>query len=239
MKTKLRGKIVLITGGTHGIGRAVCQGFLGRGAVVYTCGRDADALDFIRGRGVDASRVDIRNSEEVNSWVAGVEGSHGRIDIVINAAGVSMPEGLELERVEPELWQCVVDTNLTGMYNVCRAALPLMKKSGKGIVINVLSAGAYRSGAPGSAAYTASKHGARALTETLVEEAKGTGVLVSAISPGPVDTNIWSHKRVPPSPEERSSMLRPEDVSEIILFVCERPRHVHIESLIVLPSRWG
>jgi len=178
--------------------------------------------------------VDIRDADQVSTWVDEAEKAHGRLDVLVNAAGVSLPEVLNLEHIEPDQWDRIIVTNLSGTYYVCRAVLPHMKRAGSGHIVNVLSKGAYRV-SPGSAPYIASKYGARALTEALIEETKGTGITVSSVSPGPVDTNIWSHKRRPPSTEERSRMLRPEDVADAVLFICERPRHVHIESVIVLP----
>ncbi len=146
-----------------------------------------------------------------------------------------MPEFRDLESIDPELWRRVLETNLTGTYLLCREVLPVMKREGSGYIINVLSTAAFRSNA-GNAPYSASKYGARAITETVAEETKGTRIRVSSISPGPVDTNIWSHKTQEVSAERRRKMLRADDIAGIALFLLTRPEYLWIDNVTVVPK---
>ena len=145
-----------------------------------------------------------------------------------------MPSRMPLEEVDRELWDRVVRTNLDGTYHFCRAVLPAMKSRDSGFILNILSTASFAA-QPGNSAYSASKYGARALTEALAEELRGTGVRVASINPGPVATEIWSHKTKPPSQEALENMLRPEDIADLALFLITRPANVDIRSVTITP----
>jgi NADP-dependent 3-hydroxy acid dehydrogenase YdfG len=110
----------------------------------------------------------------------------------------------------------------------------VMRRSGSGYIINILSTAGLRSGA-GNSPYSASKYGARALTEALIDETQGTGIRVTGISPGPVDTAIWGHKRFEVTGERRATMLKASDIADIVVFLLGQPDRVHIENIKVTP----
>ena len=233
----LRGQVALVTGGSSGIGAHAAETLAAEGMTVFSCSRSAASAEGAAKGSVRPLRCDVRSRLEVDSMVREILASSGRIDAVVNAAGVSMPEPRATEAIDEDLWRTMVETNLYGTFYVCRAVLTSMKAAGSGYLINIQSTASFRA-LPGNGPYAVSKYGARALTETLAAELKGTGVRVTAISPGPVDTAIWNHKLQPPSAEDRTRMLQPADISEIALFLLRRPDRVLIDNITVTPAAW-
>jgi NADP-dependent 3-hydroxy acid dehydrogenase YdfG len=228
-------RTALVTGGTSGIGLAAAEACAALGMRVAVCSRNIEAVEEQLRERFFLTACDVRSSEDVERTVRTVFDHFGRIDILINAAGVSMPEPLALEEVPVELWDRIVNTNTRGTFLFCRAVLPVMKSRNTGQIINILSTGAFRSNA-NNAPYSASKYAVRAVNEALMEETKETGIKISSISPGPVATNIWSHKKRNVSEEEKSRMVRPEDIGEIVSFLVSRPEYVHIDNITVVPK---
>jgi NADP-dependent 3-hydroxy acid dehydrogenase YdfG len=228
----LKDLVAVITGGSEGIGKASAQLLLQHGAKVVTCSRRSIPENVKLG--IYHLPCDVRDTEQVKSTVQKILKQFGRIDLLLNSAGVSMPEPLYLEQVEIDLWNRILDTNLKGTFLFCREVLPILKKQGTGYIINILSTAAYRSQGK-NAPYSASKAAIRAVTEALVEETKGSAIRVTSISPGPVSTNIWSHKRRIVTEEERSHMLKPEDIAEIILFLLLLNDYVQVQNITVTP----
>ena len=125
-------------------------------------------------------------------------------------------------------------TNTTGTLLFSRAVLPGMQAQNHGYIINILSTGAFRS-LPQNCVYAASKYGARAITEALIAENHGTGVRISSVSPGPVETAVWDYRKEKATPEDRAKMLLPADIAQIVLFLVTLPERVHIDNLTVRP----
>ena len=234
------GQVAVVTGGSQGIGLATVTALAARGMTVVAMARDpgrlAEALGALapdqraRTAGVP---VDVSQEGQVEAAVAEVAERFGRIDVLVNSAGVSMNARRRLEHTTTAEWRRLIDTNLTGTYLMCRAVLPHLTERG-GYILNVLSTGAYRVG-EGSSLYAASKFGARALTEALIEEFRNSPVRTTSVSPGPVDTTIWNHKLEPPSAETRARMIRPADIADIVLWLLDRPAHLHIPDIAVTP----
>ena len=117
---------------------------------------------------------------------------------------------------------------------MCREALPQLEKAPWAYILNVLTTGAFTV-SPGVGMYGASKFGARALTETLIEEYRNSSVRISSVSPGPVNTTIWNHKIEPPSEAERGRMIQPQDIADIFLWLIDRPHYLHVPDVTVRP----
>ncbi len=235
VKGDIKGQVALITGGTQGIGLSVARKCHSLGMKVAVCARSIEVLTTELADLFIPIACDVRQESEVSVAVDTVFEKLGRIDVLINAAGVSMPEPISVENIPAEMWDTIMETNARGTFLFCKAVLSRMKKKGYGIIINILSTGAYRA-TPGNAPYSASKFAARALTEALIEETRDTGIRVSSISPGPVATNIWSHKSRIVSDEEKRRMLKPGDIANIVAFLCLQPDYVHIDNITVTPK---
>ncbi len=194
MKTSLAGKTALVTGGSRGIGRAVVLELARLGAFVcinYARNETAarDALNVVRdqgGRGMLA-RCDVSNFDAVQDIVKRIVDETGRIDILINNAGITQ-NGLFV-RMKPEAWSSVIDINLTGTFNCSRAVTRYMMKQKWGRVINMTSVVAL-AGNAGQVPYAASKAGIVGLTKSLAQELGPRNICVNAVAPGLIETDM-------------------------------------------------
>jgi len=172
---------------------------------------------------------DVRDAEDVKALLAAVKSKFRRLDILINNAGVTHAN-LNVAKLPAESWREVIETNLTGLFLVTQAALPLMKPGGT--IVNNLSVAARRVW-PGSSAYNASKHGALGFTNTLREELRKKGIRVTALLPGAADTAIWN-VFWPDAPREK--MLSPETVAAAVVDVLALPAESTVEELTIMPT---
>ncbi len=185
-------KVALVTGASRGIGRAIAEAYLEEGAKVALCARTVAELESLadawnqKGRRALALECDVTSKESVARAVGELESSWGKLHIVVNNAGISGRTPLTEDSAE--LWQRILDVNLTGSYNVTRAALELMS-SGDGRIVNMSSV-LGRFGVPGYAAYCTSKHGIIGFTRALALELAPRGITVNAICPGWVQTDM-------------------------------------------------
>jgi NAD(P)-dependent dehydrogenase (short-subunit alcohol dehydrogenase family) len=198
----LAGKIVVVTGASRGIGRAVAAALSGAGAVVAGCALHAAP-------GVDA--CDVRLPDDVARFGEDVRRRFGVPDILVNNAGTVARA--RLDELAVEAWDDVVDANLKGTFLVTRAFLPMMRARGSGRIINIASI-AGRQGTAELTAYCAAKHGVVGLTRALAEELRGDGIVVNAVCPGSVDTDMLRVGR--PGAEADMS---PEDVAGVVLYL--------------------
>jgi 3-oxoacyl-[acyl-carrier protein] reductase len=222
----LQGKRALVTGGGRGIGRAIALALADQGMSVAACyardaaaGRELHEAFATYGNGSYATRADVADEASVADLIAEARARLGRIDVLVNNAGVVSHRALgDLDRGE---WQRVLDTNLTGMYLVTRAALPLLAPGAS--IVNIASAVAMV-GMPARAHYTASKAGVLGLTRSLCKELGDRDVRVNAIAPGIIDTDQLAHL----SDEQRTRYAslaalgrlgEGDDVSGVVLFL--------------------
>jgi NAD(P)-dependent dehydrogenase (short-subunit alcohol dehydrogenase family) len=234
-KKHFRGKVAVITGASQGIGLSIARALADEGCSLVICGRNQLTLkraerELCRRKvAVLAVICDVRDPLEVERLLAAVKSQFRRLDILINNAGVAHPN-LSVAKLPVDSWMEVIATNLTGMFLVTRAALPLMKRGGT--IVNNLSIAAKRV-FPGSSAYNASKHGALGFTNTLREELRGQGIRVIALLPGATDTAIWN-TFWPQAP--RKKMMSPKTVAETVVNALLVPDESTVEELTILPS---
>lgn len=180
-------KIAIVTGATRGIGKAIAKKFLKAGIKTAICGRDPQLLDGLWSSEVLAIQADVSVPDDVERLVKEVLAKWGRIDIVVNNAGITRDN--LLVRMNDEQWDNVIDTNLSGAFYVCRAVMRPMLKQRFGRIVNISSVVGV-SGNPGQVNYSAAKAGLIGLTKSLAKEVAGRGILVNAVAPGYIDTDL-------------------------------------------------
>lgn len=198
------------------------------------CGRNPQWLRRVdaelsrKGAKVLAQACDVRDEQDVADLFQAVRRKFRRIDILVNNAGVAHPDS-SIAKLPSNVWADVIATNLTGMFLVTKAALPLMKRGG--VIVNNLSIAA-KQVFPGSSAYNASKHGALGFTNTLREELRAKGIRVIAMLPGATDTAIWN-TLWPDAP--RKKMLPPTAIAQALVSAVKQKEGT-IEEVTILPS---
>lgn len=228
-------RVALVTGAGRGIGRATALALAGGGFAVALAARTASDLATLAGE-IEAAGgrafavpADVAEEASVAALVAHVQTAFGRLDVLVNAAGVgSFASVAETALVD---WERQLRVNLTGTFLACRAVLPAMLAQGRGDIVNVLSIAA-RTVFPGASAYCASKWGALGFTRVLAEEVRRQGVRVTALCPGSVDTPFWNAVSSPP---DRARMLSAEAVAETVLWIVSRPPTISMDEIVVMP----
>jgi NAD(P)-dependent dehydrogenase (short-subunit alcohol dehydrogenase family) len=208
-------RVAIVTGGSRGIGRAIVEDLLDGGWRVFLCSRNPEsvekALGELAGRGAAAGSVagravDVREQAEVDGFVDWVAGEAGRLDCLVNNAGLG--HFAAVDALSGDQWREVLRTNLDGCFYFLRAAAPLMKRGGGGWIFNVASL-AGKNPFAGGAAYNASKFGLVGMSEAAMLDLRHDGIRVAAILPGSVDTSFQGRK-------ERDWMLTPGDVARVV-----------------------
>jgi NADP-dependent 3-hydroxy acid dehydrogenase YdfG len=238
--SKLAKKVALVTGGGSGIGLAVARVFLQEEARVAISGRDADKLrraaeSLGGGARLLSQPTDVTDPSQVQALVRTVVERFGPIDILVNNAGTNIKERT-LRELTLANWDRIVRANLDGAFYCIHAVLPSMLARRDGVIINISSVAGKRANPLGGAAYAASKFGMSALGLCLAAEERESGVRVSNIYPGEVNTPILEVRPQPVSEEQRQRILQPEDVAAAVLFVATLPPHVSVPELVIKPT---
>jgi NADP-dependent 3-hydroxy acid dehydrogenase YdfG len=241
----LKNEVVLITGASSGIGAACARAFADRGARLVLAARRIGRLDAMvqelekAGAGeVRTVEVDVRDAAAVDDAVRTLPDGWKAIEVLVNNAGLSrgldkLHEGRTLD------WEEMIDTNVKGLLHVDRAVVPLMTARGRGTVVHIGSI-AGREVYPGGSVYCASKHAVRALTEGLRLDLLGTGVRVTSVDPGLVETE-FSRVRFRGDDARAEAVYRGltpltgDDIAEVVVFAATRADHVDIAEVLVLP----
>ena len=221
----LRDRVAVVTGGARGIGQAIARRALDSGAAVALW--DADeaqgeaARRALAGLGtVSAVRVEVTDQASIDAAVAATLGAHGRIDILINNAGIAGGNAPVWE-LDPDVWRRVIDVNLTGSFLACRAVVPQMLSGGYGRIVNIASI-AGKEGNPNAAHYSASKAGLIGLTKSLGKELATHNILVNCVAPAAANTEIFAQMKQEHIDYmlSRIPMARFVEVEEIAALVC-------------------
>jgi NADP-dependent 3-hydroxy acid dehydrogenase YdfG len=237
----LTGKVAWVTGAGTGIGLAAAKALAEAGATVVMSGRRKEVLEpeaeklRIRGCKVDTVPLDVANKNEVKRAADRLVKAHGRVDILVNSAGLNVTNRYWKNQTL-EGWDEVIGINLDGSFYTSFAVLPGMRARKDGLIINISSwSGVFHVKLTG-AAYNASKHAVIAMTETINMEECANGIRACAICPAEVATPLMDKRPVPPSAEDRAKMLQPEDLGATIRFVAELPPRACINQLIISPT---
>jgi NAD(P)-dependent dehydrogenase (short-subunit alcohol dehydrogenase family) len=221
MDINFSGKIVLVAGGTGGLGNAVSRAFLEEGAkvvVTYRKEEEFAALKLAVGAkagALEGAVVDVTDERATSEFVGGVLSRQGRVDVLVNTVG-GYAGGVKLWETETKVFDAMLSLNLRSGYALARAVLPAMLKQKSGSLVNVAAKAAFDHGA-GAAAYAASKAAAVAMMDSLAADAKGTGVRVNSVLPSIIDTA--ANRQAMPT-ADFASWPKPEEIARVILFLC-------------------
>jgi NAD(P)-dependent dehydrogenase (short-subunit alcohol dehydrogenase family) len=227
----------LVTGATHGIGRATAFALGRAGYRVGVCARTAAKVESLvaelRAAGIEAAgrAADVADSAQVTSLVEHVSQALGEIGVLVNNAGVLIAR--PIEELTLEDWDATMATNLRGLFLMTRAVLPPMRASGHGDIVNVASLAA-RNGFAGGSAYVASKHAVLGFGRALMLELRKEGIRVITVCPGSVDTGMLREQ--PMLKSDPARILRPEDVAETILHALLLPERALVSEVDIRPS---
>jgi len=247
MSIDLQGRVAAVTGASSGIGEATAHVLARAGASVALAARRGERIEQIAQRIQDegghaiALPTDVSDEAQARAFVAHAYEHLGRLDMLINNAGVMLLGAVE--GADTAAWRQMIDVNVFGLLYCTHAALPVMREQGGGHIVNVSSVAGRRAGA-GAAVYNLTKFGVCGFSEALRQEALHSDVRVTLIEPGFVDTELAGHntnplvsERVAKSREEIGQVLSSDDVAEAILYAVRQPPHVSINEVLVRPTR--
>lgn len=235
MTSPFEGKVAIVTGGSRGIGLSIAEALVARGASVTVSGLDASRLadagarlsKAVCGGGVQTLQADVRDQAQVADLVDGTVKRFSGLDILINNAAVG--NFANVSDLKPDDWRRMIDTNLTGVFYCCRAAIPHLRRRGGGWIINISSLSGTNA-FPGGAAYCATKAGLNAFSEALMQEVRYDDIRVSYVMPGSVGTGFGGSAAA-------DWKLTPDDVAQVVIDLIEHPRRSLPSRVELRPSK--
>ncbi|HCY1857293.1 TPA: SDR family oxidoreductase [Staphylococcus aureus] len=229
--TVLTDKIAVVTGAGSGIGEAIATLLHEEGAKVVLAGRNKDKLQNVANQlaqdSVKVVPTDVTNKEEVDELMKIAQQTFGGLDIVINSEGQMLSSKITDYQVDE--WDSMIDVNIKGTLYTAQAALPTMLEQSSGHLINIASISGFEV-TKSSTIYSATKAAVHTITQGLEKELAKTGVKVTSISPGMVDTAITAAY----NPSDRKK-LDPQDIAEAVLYALTQPKHVNVNEITVRP----
>ena len=233
----LRGKVALVTGGSRGIGLAIARALVADGVQVAITGRSAAHLSAARPKieaagpgAVETLQADVRRYDQVSGALDATVARFGGLDVLINNAGVGV--FTDVASMTPDQWAEVIDTNLTGVFNGCQAAVPHLRRRGGGYIINISSL-AGKNPFKGAGAYCASKAGLNAFSEVLMQEVRYDNIRVSYVMPGSVATGFSGRSRA----DRPGWKIQPEDVAQVVIDLLQMPARSLPSRIELRPSK--
>jgi 3-oxoacyl-[acyl-carrier protein] reductase len=232
----LSGTVAVVTGAGRGIGAAIAQKLASLGVTPVLCGRTRAALEstaqtIIKDGGkAEVIPCDVSSLPSVEAAARQVEGSLGRVDILVNNAAIRGWDG-PLHQLPPDEWDQIMNTNLRGVYYAVREFAPLMIRARSGHIINISSLAGKNALANG-AAYAASKWGLNGLSYSIAEELRGHNIRVAVICPGSTNTELSPHLGKDPT-----KMLQPEDVAHAVGMLVTQSRQSFVSEILLRPTQ--
>jgi len=232
-------KVVLVAGGTGGLGKAVSLAFLKEGATVWVTYRKEEEYAEVKraadtnAASLEGRSIDVTSEASTAELIGNIVAKHARLDVLVNTVG-GYAGGVKLWEMETKIFDTMLALNLRSGYALARAALPPMLRQRNGAIVNVAAKAAVDHGA-GAGAYAASKAAAVALMDSLAGDTQGTGVRVNSILPSIIDTE--ANRRAMPN-ANFAAWPRPEEIAEVILFLCsDTARVIHGAAIPVYGNR--
>ncbi|MBO0927019.1 SDR family oxidoreductase [Staphylococcus sp. 30400_3112M30941] len=229
--TVLTDKVAVVTGAGSGIGEAIATLLHEEGVKVILAGRNKDKLQNVANQlaqdSVKVVPTDVTKKEEVDELIKIAQQTFGRLDIIINSAGQMLSSKITDYQVDE--WDSMIDVNIKGTLYTAQAALPTMLEQSSGHLINIASISGFEV-TKVSTIYSATKAAVHTITQGLEKELAKTGVKVTSISPGMVDTAITAAY----NPSDRKK-LDPQDIAEAVLYALTQPSHVNVNEITVRP----
>jgi NAD(P)-dependent dehydrogenase (short-subunit alcohol dehydrogenase family) len=231
--SKLNGAVAIVTGAGRGIGKAISCALAAAGTHVVLAARTSRQIDELAaqiiadGGAATAIRADVSNEQDILSLFQTLTSKLGRVDVLINNAGIGVFGPTADFKSDP--FDAMYETNVRGTFLCCREALKLMLPAKRGYLINISSVVGFK-GYPKQAAYTATKHAVMGLTKALAAEVAGTGIRVSAILPGGVDTDMVGDAR----PDlNRAELMSPEDVAQSVMYLLSLSDRAAVDQIYI------
>ncbi|WP_374471347.1 SDR family oxidoreductase [Phenylobacterium sp.] len=239
--TGVANKVVLVTGASSGIGEATARELAAAGATVVLGARRVERLEALKreieaaGGTAMARALDVTSREDVAAFVEAARARFGRVDVIVNNAGVMPLSPLAALKVDE--WDQMIDVNIRGVLHGIAAALPVMEAQGDGQIINIASTAAHQA-IPTAAVYCATKYAVRIISETLRQESEN--VRVTVVSPGVTESEL-AHTITHPETaafidDYRKKSIPAEAIARAVRFAIEQPREVDVNEIIVRPT---
>jgi clavulanate-9-aldehyde reducatase len=240
----LAGRVAVITGASSGIGAATATALSRAGATVALGARRHDRLQALADTLEGASsvhEVDLTDEAAAREFIEAAHAEHGGLHILVNNAGLMLLGAVDGADVSE--WRRMLEVNLWALLVCTHAGLPLIAESGGGDIVNVSSVAGRRANA-GAAVYNMTKFGVHGFSEALRQEALHSGIRVTTVAPGFVETELQGHNRDPVvrralerSREEIGEALGADDIADAVLYAVSRPAHVSVNEVVVRPTR--